>query len=80
MMLIFAVRNRIIQLAYEHHMSINKLAEYSGLTPSTVRSILYGNSKNPTLRTIKILCDGLGITLAEFFDTKEFNELEQEIK
>jgi len=56
------------------------MAETSGLSPSSLKSILYGNSKNPKLITIKILCDGLGMTLAEFFDAKEFNELEQYIK
>ena len=48
--------------------------------PSSVKAILYGRSKNPKLLTIKIICDGLDITLAEFFDTDEFNNLEQEIK
>ena len=43
-------------------------------------NILYGKSMNPKLNTIKQICDGLGITLAEFFDTDEFNNLEQEIK
>ena len=80
MNLIDVVRNRLLQLAHENHITINKLAENAGLAPSSLKSILYGNSNNPTLRTIKILCDGLGITLAEFFDTAEFNELEQEIK
>ena len=80
MELITVIQNRIMQLAYERHISINKLAENAGLSPSSVKSILYKRSKNPTVTTIKILCDGLGITLAEFFDTKEFNELEQYIK
>ena len=74
------VRNRIIQLAYENHITINKLAEKSGLAPSSLKNILYGKSNNPKLATIKILCDGLGITLAEFFNTKEFNALEQYIQ
>ena len=78
--LMTAVRNRILQLAYDNHISINKMAETSGLPPSSLKNILYGKSNNPTLLTIKILCDGLDITLAEFFDTQEFNELEQEIK
>ena len=80
MSMIIVVRNRIMQLAHENHMTINKLAERSGLAPSSLKNILYGKSNNPKLITIKILCDGLDITLAEFFDTKEFNELEQHIK
>lgn len=75
-----AIKNRILQLCGERGISINKLATICGLSPSSVKSILYGRSQNPKILTVKIICDGLNITLAEFFDTKEFNELEQEIK
>ena len=78
--LVVDVKYRILQLVRENNISVNKLAEDSGLARSSLKNIIYGKSKSPKLRTIKILCDGLGITLAEFFDTKEFNELEQEIK
>ena len=44
------------------------------------KNILYGKSQNPKLITIKMICDGLGITLGDFFSTPEFNSLEQEIK
>lgn len=74
------VKDRLISLCYEHRMSIHKLAIVSGVSPSTIKSILYGKSQNPGIVTIKMLCDGLGITLIEFFNTKEFAELEQEIK
>ncbi|MBQ6818303.1 MAG: helix-turn-helix transcriptional regulator [Clostridia bacterium] len=74
-----AVKNRIYELCYERKISVNKLATICALPPSSVKSILYGRSKNPKLLTIKMICDGLDITLAEFFDTPEFNELEQEI-
>ncbi|MBR5515742.1 MAG: helix-turn-helix transcriptional regulator [Clostridia bacterium] len=77
---ITAVKNRILQLSGERNITINKLADICGLPPSSVKNILYGKSQNPKLLTIKIICDGLGITLAEFFDTDEFNTLEQEIK
>ena len=50
------------------------------ITPSSVKNILYGKSQNPKLLTIKLLCDGLGITLGEFFSTPEFDALEQEIQ
>ena len=75
-----AVRNRILALCGERDISINKLATICALPPSSVKNILYGKSQNPKLLTIKRICDGLGITLADFFDTPEFNALEQEIK
>ncbi len=74
------VKNRILALCAEKKLTIHKLATESGVTPSTVKSILYGNSKNPGIVTIKKLCDGMEIDLATFFDTKEFRELEQEMK
>ncbi len=75
-----AVKNRILQLCGERNMTINKLANVCALPPSSVKNILYGKSRNPKLITIKMLCDGLGITLGEFFQTPEFDALEQEIK
>lgn len=75
-----AVKDRLLALCYEHRISINKLATVSGVSPSTIKSILYGKSQNPGIVTIKELCDGLGVTLNEFFNTQEFASLEQEIK
>ena len=75
-----AVRNRILELCGERNISINKLANICGLPPSSVKNILYGKSQNPKILTVKMICDGLGITLAQFFDTDEFNHLEQEIR
>ncbi len=75
-----AVRNRILELCGERNISINKLANLSALPPSSVKNILYGKSQNPKLLTIKMICDGLDITLGEFFATQEFDSLEQEIK
>ena len=77
---ISAIKNRILKLCGERNISINKLANICGLPPSSVKNILYGKSQNPKILTIKIICDGFGITLGEFFSTKEFDELEQEIK
>ncbi len=74
------VKNRILYLCEEKRMTINKLATESGVAPSTVKNILYGKSCNPGIVTLKMLCDGLGITLIEFFNTEEFEKLEQEIK
>lgn len=75
-----AVKNRILELCGERGISINKLATISALPPSSIKNILYGKSQNPKVLTIKMICDGLGITLGEFFSTSEFDELEQEIK
>lgn len=75
-----AVKNRILQLCGEREISINRLAAISALPPSSIKNILYGKSQNPKLLTIKLLCDGLGITLGEFFTTPEFDSLEQEIQ
>lgn len=74
------VKNRILWLCEEKRMTINKLASASGVAPSTIKNILYGKSKNPGIVTLKLLCDGLGITLIEFFNTDAFYNLEQEIK
>lgn len=75
-----ATRNGILTLCSERNITINKLATLSALPPSSVKNILYGKSQNPKLLTIKMLCDGLDITLGEFFSTPEFDGLEQEIK
>ena len=75
-----AVRNRILALCGKNEMTINKLATLSALPPSSIKNILYGKSQNPKLLTIKMICDGLGMTLGEFFSTPEFDDLEQEIK
>ena len=77
---ISAVKNRILQLCGERNISVNRLWSISALPPSSVKNILYGKSQNPKLLTIKMLCDGLGITLGEFFSTPEFDALEQEIR
>jgi transcriptional regulator with XRE-family HTH domain len=77
---IAAVRNRILQLCGEREISINKLATICALPPSSIKNILYGKSQNPKLITIKMICDGLDITLGEFFSTPEMDSLEPEIK
>ncbi len=74
------IKNRLLKLLDEKNMSIHKLATESAVAPSTIKNILYGKSQNPGVVTIKMLCDGLGITLIDFFDTEDFKSLEQEIK
>lgn len=71
--------SRIRQLCTEKQFSINGISTWSGVPQSTVKSIIGKESKNPRLNTIKMLCDGFGITLGEFFSTPEFDALEQEI-
>lgn len=77
---ITAIKLRILHLCVERDISINKLAAISALPPSSVKNILYGRSTDPKILTIKKICDGLDISLAEFFSSDEFDGLEQEIK
>lgn len=75
-----AVKVRLLKLCEEKGMSIHKLAMESAVPPSTIKNILYGKSLNPGVVTIKLLCDGFGISLTDFFDTEEFRSLEQEMQ
>lgn len=74
------VKNRIMELCNKKRWSYNSLANFSGIPSSTLKNIISGKSENPGIVTIKKLCDGLEITLGEFFNTPEFDKLEQEIK
>lgn len=74
------VSKRIYQLCGERGITPNRLSYLSAVPQGTVKSILNGESKNPGVVTIKKLCDGLDITLGEFFTTPEFDILEQEIR
>ncbi len=71
---------RFSELCKERNMTINELATVSGVTPSTAYSMMDNSRREISIRTIKKFCDGLEITLGEFFSTPEFNNLEQEIK
>ena len=75
-----AVKERILQLCKEENLSVNKLSSMSGVTQSTVNNIVSGRNHSTTISTIKKLCDGLGITMEEFFHSELFRDLEQEIK
>lgn len=70
-----AVANRLIELCDKKNITLNHLATISALPPSSLKNTIYGVSKNPGIVTIKILCDVLYISLAEFFNT-----LQQEIE
>lgn len=75
-----AVRERIEELCREKNLSVNKLSNMSGVTQSTVNNIVSGRNHSTTISTIKKLCDGMGITIEEFFNSELFRGLEQEIK
>lgn len=75
-----AIRSRILELCTQRNISINKLSTISGVTQSTVNNIISGRNNTTTVSTIKKLCDGLDITIKEFFDSNLFDGLEQEIK
>lgn len=74
------VANRFVELCKKRNIKINELANISGVTPSTAYSMLDANRRDISILTIKKFCDGLEITLGEFFSTPEFDNLEQEIK
>lgn len=75
-----AVVNRFIELCNARNIKINELANKSGVTPSTAYSMFDSSRRDVSIITIKKFCDGLDITLGEFFSTPEFDKLEQEIK
>ena len=75
-----AVAERIIELCNQKNIAINALANLAGISPSTLYSVLNEKSQNPGIVTIKKLCDGLEISLREFFNDEIFDDIEQEIK
>ena len=75
-----AVRLRIIALCAERNITLNKLSTICGITQSTLSNIISGRNNSTTISTIKKICDGLDITIIEFFQSSLFDTLEQEIK
>ncbi len=75
-----AVRLRIIELCKHNKITVNKLATISGITQSTLSNIIGGRNNSATISTIKKVCDGLEITIQEFFKSEIFENLEQEIR
>lgn len=75
-----AISKRILQLCNENNITPYSLAMLCGLDKTTIYSIIGEKSQKPEVATIKKICDGLGITLGEFFNTDDFDELEQEIQ
>ena len=75
-----AVAARITELCKEHDVTVNTLANSAGISPSTIYSMLNTKSMNPGVVTLKQICDGLDISLRQFFDSPLFDDLEQEIQ
>lgn len=75
-----AVTDRFTEICEERGIRPNELATLSGVTPSTVYSMLSPARRDISILTIKKLCDGLDMTLGEFFSTPDFDSLEQEIE
>ena len=75
-----AVKERIIDLCSKENITINKLATLSGITQSTINNITCGRNNSTTISTIKKICDGLEISIKDFFNSPIFDNLEQEIK
>ena len=75
-----AVAKRILQLCDERNIAVNTLANITGVSPSTVYSMLNEKSQNPGVVSLQKLCDGLDITLRQFFDSELFDDIEQEVK
>ncbi len=75
-----AVRERIVALCKEKDITVNKLATVSGITQSTLNNIISGRNNSTTISTIKKICDGLDISIQDFFEAELFYNLDQEIK
>jgi len=75
-----AVAARIEELCKKHDLTVNALANNAGIPPSTIYSMLNTKSKNPGVVSLKQICDGLDISLRQFFDSPLFDDLEQEIQ
>ena len=75
-----AVVSRFLQICQERNMKPNDLANRSGVTPSSVYSMLDPKRREVSINLIKKLCDGLDMTLGEFFSAAVFEDLEQEIQ
>ena len=75
-----AVKNRLLELCAERGITINRLATISGVTQSTLNNIISGRNHSTTVSTVQKICDGLEITITEFFQSELFCTLEQEVK
>ena len=74
-----AVRYRLLELCNERNITINKLSTMCGITQSTLNNIVSGRNNSTTVSTIQKICDGLEISITDFFTSELFLNLEQEI-
>lgn len=74
-----ATRLRIKELCAERGITLNKLSIICGITQSTLNNIVSGRNHSVTVSTVQKICDGLEISIRDFFETPLFDELEQEI-
>ncbi len=75
-----AVKMRILKLCQERNITVNKLSTLCGITQSTLSNIVGGRNNSTTVSTVKKICDGLEISIQEFFSDPLFSDLEQEVK
>ena len=75
-----AVKWRILELCRQYDITLNKLSTICGITQSTLNNIVSGRNSTTTVSTIQKICDGLEITILDFFTSPLFEDLEQEIK
>ena len=75
-----AAKARIQELCQMRNLSLNKLCTISGITQSTLNNFISGRNHSITLSTLKKLCDGLEISVLDFFNSELFEHLEQEVK
>jgi len=75
-----AVKERILELCKERDITVNKLGTLSGVTQSTLNNIVSGRNNSMTVSTVEKLCDGLDITIGDFFNADVFSNIEPEVK
>lgn len=75
-----AVIRRIEKLCRERHISINRLSYISGVSPSTIKNIMYERSRNTGISTIAKICNGLNLSISDFFGDAIFSRLEEEME
>lgn len=73
-----AIRQRLFYLCRQRHMTIAGLSAHAQVPASTIKNVLYGRSQNTGIGTLQLICDGLDISLCEFFDSEEFRGSRQE--
>lgn len=75
-----AVTKRILELCTQRGITVNKLAVMSGITQSTLGNIVGGRNNSTTVSTVQKICDGLEISIIDFFNCETFSDIEHEIK